>query len=44
MLPIPGTLSVRHLEENLGAAKLKLDDDEWTALEQKVKRQAHKAA
>jgi len=44
MLPIPGTSSVRHLEENLGAAKLKLDNAEWIALEQKVKQQAHRAA
>jgi aryl-alcohol dehydrogenase-like predicted oxidoreductase len=36
MLPIPGTSSVRHLEENLGAAKIKLSADEWNALEQKV--------
>jgi aryl-alcohol dehydrogenase-like predicted oxidoreductase len=26
MLPIPGTGSVEHLEENLGAAELELDD------------------
>jgi pyridoxine 4-dehydrogenase len=39
ILPIPGTSSVRHLEENLGAAKLKLDDAEWIALERKVKQQ-----
>jgi aryl-alcohol dehydrogenase-like predicted oxidoreductase len=37
MLPIPGTSSVRHLEENFGAAELKLDESEWAALEQKVK-------
>ncbi|MGC2209025.1 MAG: aldo/keto reductase [Candidatus Korobacteraceae bacterium] len=36
MLPIPGTSSVRHLEENLGAAALKLDAEEWNALEGKV--------
>lgn len=39
LLPIPGTSSVRHLEENLAAATLKLDDAEWSALEQKVKQQ-----
>jgi len=26
MLPIPGTASVRHLEENMAAAQLQLDD------------------
>ena len=36
MLPIPGTSSVRHLEENVGAARLKLDESEWAALERKV--------
>jgi aryl-alcohol dehydrogenase-like predicted oxidoreductase len=36
MLLIPGTSSVRHLEENVGAAALKLDADEWTALEKKA--------
>jgi aryl-alcohol dehydrogenase-like predicted oxidoreductase len=33
MLPIPGTSSVAHLEENIGAAGLKLDEEEWRALE-----------
>src|SRR5205807_7654846 len=28
MLPIPGTSSVAHLEENVAAAQLRLDDDE----------------
>lgn len=37
MIPIPGTSSVRHLEENVGALELKLDASEWTALERKVK-------
>jgi aryl-alcohol dehydrogenase-like predicted oxidoreductase len=36
MLPIPGTSSVRHLEENVGAATLKLDENDWNALEQNV--------
>lgn len=36
ILPIPGTSSVKHLEENIGAAQLKLDAGEWAALEQKV--------
>ena len=44
MLPIPGTSSVRHLEENVGAADLKLDAGEWNALEQKVKRDASSRA
>ncbi|MDB6092732.1 MAG: aldo/keto reductase [Verrucomicrobia bacterium] len=29
VLPIPGTSSVKHLEENLGGASLKLSDAEW---------------
>jgi aryl-alcohol dehydrogenase-like predicted oxidoreductase len=32
MLPIPGTSSVAHLEENLGGALLELDDKELAAL------------
>jgi aryl-alcohol dehydrogenase-like predicted oxidoreductase len=34
MLPIPGTGSVAHLEENVAAADLKLDDDELARLDQ----------
>jgi pyridoxine 4-dehydrogenase len=33
MLPIPGTSSVAHLEENVAAATLELADDEMAALE-----------
>jgi pyridoxine 4-dehydrogenase len=33
MLPIPGTASVAHLEENVAAAKLKLTPDEWKQIE-----------
>jgi aryl-alcohol dehydrogenase-like predicted oxidoreductase len=33
MLPIPGTSSVSHLEENVGAAGLKLNNEEWQQLE-----------
>jgi pyridoxine 4-dehydrogenase len=33
MLPIPGTSSVEHLEENIGAASLKLSAEEWKAIE-----------
>ena len=32
MLPIPGTSSVAHLEENVAAARLKLAPEEWTAI------------
>jgi aryl-alcohol dehydrogenase-like predicted oxidoreductase len=32
MLPIPGTSSVQHLEDNMGAAKLKLSADEMKQL------------
>ena len=34
MLPIPGTGSVEHLEENLGAADLTLSDEEMERIEQ----------
>ena len=33
MLPIPGTSSVKHLEENIAAASLHLDPNEWKAIE-----------
>jgi aryl-alcohol dehydrogenase-like predicted oxidoreductase len=33
MLPIPGTSSVAHLEENIGAAAVHLDDKTWTELD-----------
>ena len=33
MLPIPGTSRVTHLEENVAAAGLRVDDTEWAALE-----------
>jgi aryl-alcohol dehydrogenase-like predicted oxidoreductase len=32
MLPIPGTSSVQHLEENIGAASLTLPDEEFKRL------------
>lgn len=38
MLPIPGTSSVAHLEDNMGAAKLELTDADWKAIEEVVKR------
>ena len=33
MLPIPGTKSVDHLEENCGAATLQLNDEQMAALD-----------
>lgn len=36
MLPIPGTSSVAHLEENLAAAQLELSDEQFEALGQAV--------
>ncbi|WNG39809.1 aldo/keto reductase [Archangium violaceum] len=36
MLPIPGTSSVTHLEENLAAAELQLSQDELSALNKQV--------
>jgi aryl-alcohol dehydrogenase-like predicted oxidoreductase len=33
LLPIPGTSSVQHLEENMAAATLQLSADEWKAIE-----------
>jgi aryl-alcohol dehydrogenase-like predicted oxidoreductase len=32
MLPIPGTSSVAHLEQNVAAAEITLSDDEFEAL------------
>jgi aryl-alcohol dehydrogenase-like predicted oxidoreductase len=32
MLPIPGTLSLEHLKENVAAAKIELTDAEFQAL------------
>jgi aryl-alcohol dehydrogenase-like predicted oxidoreductase len=34
MLPIPGTSSVAHLDQNLGAAELELTDEQFAALEE----------
>jgi aryl-alcohol dehydrogenase-like predicted oxidoreductase len=36
MLPIPGTSSVAHLEENMAAAEVQLTDDEFAALRDAV--------
>jgi pyridoxine 4-dehydrogenase len=38
MLPIPGTSSVKHLEENVAAAGVRLDESEWAELERPVAR------
>ena len=37
LLPIPGTSSVQHLEENVEAAELELTDNEWSAIEAAAK-------
>ena len=34
ILPIPGTSSLEHLEENVGSASVHLNADEWKAIEQ----------
>lgn len=34
ILPIPGTSSLEHLEENIGSASVHLSADEWKAIEQ----------
>jgi aryl-alcohol dehydrogenase-like predicted oxidoreductase len=33
MLPIPGTSSVKHLEENMAAANFRIDEKEWLEIE-----------
>ena len=38
ILPIPGTSSVEHLEENVAAAGLKLADSEWQEIENAAKK------
>lgn len=38
MLPIPGTSSVKHLEENVAAADVKLSKQEWEEIEQAVRK------
>jgi pyridoxine 4-dehydrogenase len=40
VLPIPGTSSVKHLEENVAAANVQLDDTAWAAIEEAFKRAA----
>jgi aryl-alcohol dehydrogenase-like predicted oxidoreductase len=38
MLPIPGTSQVSHLEENVAAADVQLNDEEFVVLERSEKR------
>jgi aryl-alcohol dehydrogenase-like predicted oxidoreductase len=33
MLPIPGTSSLAHLEENIAARKIQLSAEEWKAID-----------
>lgn len=40
MLPIPGTSKVKHLEENVATADLKLSDAEWESLEDAAQKAA----
>ena len=42
MLPIPGTSSVKHLEENVAAAAIKLSDEDFSALSEQGKAEAGK--
>jgi pyridoxine 4-dehydrogenase len=44
MLPIPGTSSVAHLEENIAAANVKLSDAEWKEIERAAGVNASKAS
>jgi aryl-alcohol dehydrogenase-like predicted oxidoreductase len=37
MLPIPGTSSVKHLEENVASAALRLQDDDWKEIENQAR-------
>jgi len=37
MLPIPGTSSIEHLEENIASADVKLSDAEWKEIEDSAK-------
>ncbi len=40
MLPIPGTSTVSHLEENIAAAGIHLDEKEWSTLEAEASKTA----
>jgi pyridoxine 4-dehydrogenase len=44
MLPIPGTSKVRHLEQNVAAAKLRLSDEDFEALDRQGREAFRKAA
>src|SRR5882672_3475045 len=44
MLPIPGTSKVKHLEENVAAASIKLSDEDFAALNRQGKQPAIAAA
>jgi aryl-alcohol dehydrogenase-like predicted oxidoreductase len=44
MLPIPGTSSVAHLEENVAAAALELSDADFAALDRQGRTEYEKAA
>jgi aryl-alcohol dehydrogenase-like predicted oxidoreductase len=37
ILPIPGTSSLEHLEENIAAASVTLNDSEWDEIESEAK-------
>jgi pyridoxine 4-dehydrogenase len=37
MLPIPGTASIAHLEENIASANMEFSADEWRAIEEDAK-------
>jgi aryl-alcohol dehydrogenase-like predicted oxidoreductase len=43
MLPIPGTSSLAHLEENVAAAKLKLTSAEWKAIDAMSRTQSDRS-
>ncbi len=44
ILPIPGTSSVKHLEENVSASALRLSDAEWQKIEQAVQQTSKQSA
>ena len=43
ILPIPGTSTVAHLQENVGGASLRLGPEEWAAISQVAKGRVHRA-
>jgi aryl-alcohol dehydrogenase-like predicted oxidoreductase len=44
MLPIPGTASVAHLEENVAAANIALSDEDFHALDEQGRGEWRKRA